>query len=98
MKKFQVWIEGYAATGEHSPASLIGEVEAENFDEACIKLCGDKLDKNDDGSYIRSKIISHAPAAGKERTDWFMDDNIGNFSIWSCKLYDNEKEARKYFG
>jgi len=50
---FEVWIEGYAATGEHSFASLLGTVEAKTFDDACIKLAGKDLDKAPDGSYRR---------------------------------------------
>lgn len=46
MKQFQVWTEGYAATGERSDAMLHGKVMAETFDEACIKLLGDSLDKD----------------------------------------------------
>lgn len=44
MKKFDVWLEGYRATGEHGTAQLIGEgVEAETFPEACVKAM---LDNN----------------------------------------------------
>lgn len=35
MKEFEIWIEGYAATGEYSPASYIGNAMGETFDEAC---------------------------------------------------------------
>lgn len=31
MKEFEIWVEGYSATGEHSPASFIGKSEGEDF-------------------------------------------------------------------
>ena len=34
MRQFQVWAEGYAATGEYAPATLRGVYEAETFDDA----------------------------------------------------------------
>ena len=45
-----VWMEGYAATGEHSCAQYIGCVKATSHIEACEILCRDELDKNDDGT------------------------------------------------
>lgn len=72
MNKYEIWCEGYAATGEHAPANLYGIAEGDTFREAAISLLGDKLDKNDDGTY--------------------------RLSIWACKLYDNEIDARKNFG
>jgi hypothetical protein len=35
LKEYEIWIEGYSATGEHSPASFIGRARGKNFDEAC---------------------------------------------------------------
>lgn len=45
-REFEVWTEGYAATGEHGTATFHGKVAAKNLDEACIKLLGDSLDKD----------------------------------------------------
>lgn len=36
-KKWQIWSEGYAVTGNESPARLMGEVEADTFEQACVK-------------------------------------------------------------
>lgn len=33
--KFNLWIEGYSATGEHSGASCIGKANGDTFIEAC---------------------------------------------------------------
>ena len=35
-KQWQVWIEGYSITGNHSGAELIGTFEGETFKEACL--------------------------------------------------------------
>lgn len=38
--KYQVWMEGFHAQGgDPAQASLVGEVEADSFQEACDKLC-----------------------------------------------------------
>lgn len=34
---FNVWVEGYVATGERAGATFLGAVEAETFPEACRK-------------------------------------------------------------
>ena len=47
MKTFEIWTEGYAATGEHSPATFHGTAEGETFEEACIKKIGHMLDKDE---------------------------------------------------
>jgi hypothetical protein len=36
-KTFEVWNEGYAATGEHGTAQYLGRFEAENFQKACMR-------------------------------------------------------------
>ena len=35
MKEYEVWMEGYRATGESKPHEFIGKVEAESFKDAC---------------------------------------------------------------
>jgi len=50
MKEFEVWLEGYAATGQSSRATFHGKVMAESFDEACIKVLGGSLDKDESNS------------------------------------------------
>jgi len=41
-KTYQVWSEGYMATGEHGLARLMGTVTAESFVEACQILAKEK--------------------------------------------------------
>lgn len=48
MREFEIWSEGYAATGEHQPAVFEGKVTAETFDQAVINLLGHRLDKDAD--------------------------------------------------
>ena len=36
--RYEIWSEGYAATGERGEAIKIGEAEAESFQEACNTL------------------------------------------------------------
>jgi hypothetical protein len=38
MKRFEVWMEGYQASGNSAKARKIGETEAESFVDACAKL------------------------------------------------------------
>ena len=40
MTQYQIWSEGYQATGEHGYATLHGEVEASTFKDACCLLAG----------------------------------------------------------
>jgi hypothetical protein len=42
MKQWQVWSEGYRATGEDAPARLEGAAYAETFAEACRIVCVEK--------------------------------------------------------
>ena len=36
LKEYEVWCEGYAATGESAGASLVGKAMARNFAQACV--------------------------------------------------------------
>ena len=66
---YEIWSEGYAATGECGKATFHGRVRARSFGAACEKIFrGD--------SNFNSKELSY----------------------WACKLFDNEKDARRAFG
>jgi hypothetical protein len=95
MQTWEIWSEGYAATGERSDASLEGTVWAETFDEACIQLLGDKLDREKDGSFRRGSLRT-LMQPGIARTEAILKG--GNYSIWCCQLFPTEQEARKSFG
>ena len=80
MKEFEVWTEGFAVTGQSSGAVFHGKVMAKSFDEACIKLLGSSLDKDE------------------SKPDGYRRNSKGNMCVWACGCYDNEDEARAYFG
>lgn len=87
MKEFEIWIEGYRATGEYATASYIGKAIGETFEEACRNF-----EYPEDFSSMGIKIYSK----GEKLT---IDKNGGGRpSIWGCRLFDNEADARKSFG
>lgn len=87
LKNFEIWVEGYAATGESGTAHKIGEGEGETFDEA-VK---DYMSKNPNHGieWNDSRRYSTDEAYMNRRSHW---------NIWACNLYDNEADARKSFG
>lgn len=91
--KFDVWSEGYAATGEHSPAMCHRRgVEASNFQAACDQVFSESLgliqDIADDG---RRTFTS----GGRQFDPCYDRENL---TYWGCKLFTNETEARMSFG
>ena len=76
MRTWDVWSEGYAATGDRSGARLEGQVDAETFPEACRKACVDS------GKW-------------KEEPGGFDPKGL---TVWGCRLFDSESDARKTFG
>lgn len=38
MKEFDIWSEGYVATGQSSGATLLGYAKGEDFVQACVNL------------------------------------------------------------
>jgi len=84
--KVQIWMEGHRATGESSSASMIGEYEASDWDDA-IRQYKEAYPHHVDTKRVPKNIKS------------VRDDNFTNFySIWACRLFDNEADARKSFG
>lgn len=90
LKEYEVWLEGYAATGEHGSAQLLGKAFARNFGQAChIVECHahlewiEKVNKPDYGEY-------------EDGARWDYDPQ--RFTIWGCGLYWSEELARKSFG
>ena len=83
MKKFEIWIEGYAATGDRATAHCYGHSNGETFEEACIKLLGrEGLNVLDED---------------KDQPDGYSR-RYGGLSVWACTCFDNEEDARKSFG
>lgn len=91
LKDYEVWMEGYAVTGNSADASLVGKVKARSFKEAChILMCK---------KYLKQVEQEHSPKYEGYRGDpdrW--DYNPQRGTVWACRLFDNEADARKSFG
>jgi hypothetical protein len=72
MKHFDVWIEGYRATGQSAGASYLGSAEANTFEEACDKVAESTWAKE----YYDPKY----------------------HTVWGCRMFPTEAEARQSFG
>jgi hypothetical protein len=47
LKTYEIWVEGYACTGQSATASLVGSSEGRTFREACLAYAVSK--KHEDG-------------------------------------------------
>jgi len=90
LKEYEVWMEGYAATGESGGAQLIGKTKAQNFAQAChIVMCEQKL----------NEIKEENNPSNTEYCDpcrW--DYSPHQLSYWACKLFWSKELASKSFG
>lgn len=75
--EYEVWMEGYSCSGNHSGATFLGKFEGQTFAKACEKAVHENF--GDD----------------KEFEDYWYAEEL---SYWSCRLYDNEADARQSFG
>jgi hypothetical protein len=102
MQEYEIWTEGYSATGEHSGAILHTvhnpnyeygnkgtpyKILANSFIEACEKVLGKALDRDPDGKLRLTR--DEVPT---------QDGMIRVPMIWACRCFDDEVEARKSFG
>ncbi len=87
MKKFDIWMEGFAVTGQTQGASKIGEGLGNSFDDAVIDYMS-KTPEHGIEENGRSRYIS----------DEAYKNRRSNWNIWACSLFDNEVDARKSFG
>lgn len=76
-KSFDIWVEGYSATGQSSGATLMGTVTAVSFDEA---------------------VKAHVAKLNKSSADYYRRSDDGKWTMWGCRLFDNERDARKSYG
>lgn len=89
LKEYEVWIEGYEITGESSTASLLGKVMARNFGQAChIVNCVQLLD---------AIKVENNPKHTQYCTPGRWDYNPLDLTYWGCRLFWNEKLAKKAF-
>lgn len=84
----EIWMEGYAATGESGTAQKIWEGDALDFDDAIKKYNADKNGVTLAEPYTRNSFDSEEAYLNR-RSNW---------KIWGCALFDNEVDARKAFG
>lgn len=90
LKEYEVWIEGYVATGERAEASLIGKAKARNFAQAChIVMCKWKLENIQEENSLKE-------GEWCDPARWDYDPHTLRF--WNCSLYWSEDMARKTFG
>lgn len=83
VRLYDIWIEGYAITGNDAQASFLGQEYGRNFKEAChVYMCK---------RYLQSQAYQ-----GEEAGRW--DYNANTQKEWGCQLYETEEEARKSFG
>jgi hypothetical protein len=87
-KEYEIWIEGYAATGESSTASYIGKAMGDTFEDAC-----NNFEYPEDEFNMGIKVHSKG-----EKLPLDEKGHGGKPSIWACRLFDNEADARKSFG
>lgn len=90
LMEYEVWMEGYAATGESAGASLVGMVKARNFAQAChILVCKQHLEWIEKENNPNNKGYCDA---GR----W--DYNPNRLTYWGCKLFWSRELAMKSFG
>ncbi len=86
--EFDVWEEGFAATGQRGEARFLGKLKGRNFQDACMR-------------YFLKRELEFREEADKSG-DWIdterWDYNPYRNTYWGCNLYDNEIDARKSFG
>lgn len=88
-KLWEIWSEGYVATGEYSDATKLGEFWANSFDEAV-----EMYNKTENGQECPAERNTRE----KYTTEKYYNNRRSNWSIWVCSLFDTEQEARKSFG
>ena len=76
MQVFQIWIEGFAATGDRGYAQKVGTGIGETFKDA---------------------VLDWASKQRHLERDWGRLDEE-RLSLWGCRLFDNEVDARRSFG
>jgi len=89
LKEYEVWMTGFAATGQSAKAHLLGKAKARNFAEACHKVVCEKYLEN-----IKETESDPKTQYGIGRWDY----NGNELTYWGCELYWSEELARKSFG
>jgi len=80
--KYEVWMEGYSATGEHEGARKLGTFKGINFKQACVKALNE----------VGYQMLYTGPQ-GLGSCYYDSEKN----SYWGRRFFDNEEDARKSF-
>jgi len=86
---YEVWMEGYRATGENGTATLIGKAMARNFGQACHIVMASEYLKN-----AKKEIDERTKRLDSVRWDY----DPSSFTYWGCRLFWSEELARKSYG
>ena len=82
--KYTVWVEGSNDMGNIQPASCLGTIEASSFIEAARELW--------------RKAYTPAYEGEPYTADDYFSVRDGVPTIWGCRCFDNEADARESFG
>ena len=83
MQEYNIWEEGYAASGDYSLHQLLGKAKGRTFREAVNTWVSTKT-KELGGI---KKFIEH-----------YGEFDTIRLTLWGCRLYPTEEEAAKSFG
>ena len=89
-KLWEIWAEGYIATGERGTAVKLGEYWANSFDEA-VEMW------NEQNFTSKTKCERYTPSCFVHGEKGFANRR-SNWKYWGCALFDTEAEARLSFG
>lgn len=88
--KYEIWQEGYCATGGGCGASKVGIGEGETFDEAVL----DWVSKN----IVKAVEMDVDMSLEKRYLSYNKHTNPIKTTFWGCRVFPTEEEARKSFG
>jgi len=102
MKEYEIWSEGYAATGEHSTAHYYGKSFGETFEDAVKNFTYPEDIKrqwcmpNEDPILIKKGSKLNLDKDDKQPDGYRRHG--GRLCSWACRFFDNEADARKSYG
>lgn len=101
---WEIWEEGYAATGERGEARLLGKEQAETFREACLAhFAKDAVKRARDlGAIAYKNAGARKPQMDVSKviqeTRCIGDFDPDELALWGCRWFPTEAEARRRFG
>ena len=81
-KEYEIWIEGYAASGDSGKHQLLGTCKGKSFRNAVL-------------NWVESKIKDMGFV---EFTRHYGNFNRKELTLWGCRLFPTEEESAKSFG